>query len=128
MNTRAGGDDINDRIHGSHFVKVNLFDRHVMNLCLRMAQEFESADGSSLNFLVQQRALDEIPNDPQGTTVPMIDRPREALRLVYSILAVAVWNARLMHVLGLRLCVVGSLSLLGGVMVFLRLSASVAMG
>ena len=51
VNTCAGGDDIDDRVHCADFMKMNLVDRDIMNLGLGVAEQLEHTDGSPLDRL-----------------------------------------------------------------------------
>jgi hypothetical protein len=50
VNSRAGGNNVHDRVNGPNLVKVNLVDGNVMNLCLGVSQQFEGADGGLLDW------------------------------------------------------------------------------
>ena len=72
MNSCAGSDDIYDGIDCADFVKVNLADRGVVNLRLCVAEKLEGADRSPLHRLIERGILNEVSDDTQRTTVPMV--------------------------------------------------------
>jgi hypothetical protein len=127
MNTCAGRDDIDDGIHCTNFVKVDLVDRDVVNLCFGVAEALEGSNSCQLDGLVQRRVLDNVSDDGQRTTMKVALWLRVAVRLVDVVLIVAVWNAGLVQMLCFLLLPVGKLGIgrpLDGVVSFMLVGVS----
>lgn len=68
----AGGDDIDDGIDRTDFVKVDLLDWNIVNLCFRLAEQLKGAYRKRLYLAVERRGLNEIANLRQGSAMRMI--------------------------------------------------------
>jgi hypothetical protein len=119
MDARAGGDDIDDGVHGADLVEVDVVDGDVVDLRFGVAKQFEREDGRLLDRRVERRGLDQSADDGQRTSVGvrMVVRMRfvgvrGGIRVgmivimivdVVMIMRVAVVVAGLVLVLGLRM-------------------------
>jgi hypothetical protein len=71
----ARADDIYNRVERAHLVKMNLFDRHIMNARFRFRESRKDLRGAGLNTDAQARAFDELENLAQTPVVMLLARP-----------------------------------------------------
>jgi hypothetical protein len=86
MDTGARAYDIDDGIHCSYFVEVNLLDVDIMNLCLASAEQFEGVNRSLLDGIGQLRGFNQFADGreraPMGVLVTVVFLPMRVSVLI----------------------------------------------
>ena len=68
----SGADDVHQRVHRTHFVKVNFFDRHVMDFGFGGTKFFEDRDSSCFGLIADIGVLDDFANFGETAAVRML--------------------------------------------------------
>ncbi len=110
MDSRAGRHDVHDRVHRAHLVEVDLVDRNIVDLRLRVAQQIEGADRRLLHRPIQRCRIDQPTDRRQRAPVRLgmfvVVRMFVAVRVRLAVVCMGLMRMRMRIVrMRLALCV-----------------------
>lgn len=81
LDTGAGRDDVDDRVHGANLVEMDVLDRDVVDFGFGVTQQIEGANGALLDGCGKSGGLDQIANLRQRAAVYMRSVGRMLVRV-----------------------------------------------